>query len=299
MKKKREKLLKITPAALRQIPLPAWPHDADKADYGKLLLIAGSRRLPGAALLAARAALRCGVGTVRLATPKNIATALGIALPELMVIPLEETANGTIALAALDAIRTQFEPCDAVVLGPGLDEDDETADFIRALAPEISLPTLFDASAIVALAGRDSGAKLFPRVWTPHDTELEILADVKLEEIQDPSAFALQWAQDNKSTLVWKGAETLIASANHELWRNTAGTRGMGTAGSGDVLAGAIGALLAQGMVSAHASVWGVYAHTRAGETAAAELGDDGMMASDLCEKLAGAVKGLRAETES
>lgn len=298
MKKKHGKSFTVTPAALRQIPLPAWPRDASKADYGKLLLISGSRRLPGAALMAARAALRCGVGTVRLAAPQSIATALGVALPELMVIPLEETARGTVSPDALGTVQAQFGPCDAVVLGPGLDADDETDAFIRALAPEIPLPTLLDASAILALAGHESGATRYPRVWTPHGGELETLAEIKLDEIEDATAFALQWAQENSATLVWKGRETLIASQNHEIWCNTAGTRGMGTAGSGDVLAGAIGALLAQGLVPAHAAVWGVYAHARAGELAAAELGDDGMMASDLCERLAGALKGLRAQME-
>lgn len=297
--KKSKKSAEINARTLRRAPLPAWPADASKADYGKLLIVAGSRRLPGAALLAARAALRCGVGTVRLAAPASIAAALGMALPELMVIPLAETSNGTVARAALETVRAQFRPCDAVVLGPGLDEDEETADFIKALAPSIPLPTLLDASAIVALTKQDSGARKFPRVWTPHGGELETLAQIEMQDIENDEEFALQWARENASTLVWKGRETLIASPDDELWRNTAGTRGMGTAGSGDLLAGAIGAFLAQGLRPAHAAAWGVHAHARAGELAAKKQGDDGLIASDFCERLPQALKLLRAQTDS
>jgi hydroxyethylthiazole kinase-like uncharacterized protein yjeF len=294
----KKKSTEISAKSLRAIPLPDWPGSASKADYGKLLIIGGSRRLPGAALLAARAALRCGVGTVRLAAPESIAAHLGIALPELMIIPLAETTSGTVSRDALETIRAQFEQCDAVVLGPGLDENDETNEFIRALAPEIPLPTLLDASAILALAGHHSGAALFPRVWTPHGGELESLAKVKLDEIGDAETFALDWARDHGATLVWKGRETLVASPDGELWRNTAGTRGMGTAGSGDLLAGCIGALLAQGLKPSHAATWGVHAHARAGELSAKKLGDDGLMASDFCERLPHALKLLRAKTK-
>jgi NAD(P)H-hydrate epimerase len=218
-------------------------------------------------------------------------------MPELMVIPLEETTQGTVSTAALDTVRAQFGPCDAVVLGPGLDENDETTDFIREIAPEIPLPTLLDASAISALTGRKSGALHFPRVWTPHGGELQILANIKLDEIEDDEAFAISWAHENASTLVWKGRDTLIASPDGELWRNTAGTRGRGTAGSGDLLTGCIGALLAQGLEPPHAAAWGVYTHARAGELAAQERGDDGMMASDFCERLPHALKMLREQT--
>ncbi|HEX8550598.1 MAG TPA: NAD(P)H-hydrate dehydratase [Abditibacteriaceae bacterium] len=296
MKKKYRKAIEINENSLRQTPLPDWPDSASKADYGKLLIIGGSRRLPGAAILSARAALRCGVGTVRLAAPQSIATQIGIAVPELMVIPLAETERGTVSMEALDTVRAQFGPCDAVVFGPGLDSDEETDEFIRALAPEIPLPTLLDASAILALAGKQSGAQKFARVWTPHGGELETLADIKLDEVDDEEAFALEWAQKNASTLVWKGRDTLIVSPTGEIWRNTAGTRGMGTAGSGDVLTGAIGALLAQGMEPPHAAVWGVHTHARAGELGAKEQGDDGMMASDFLERLPHAVKMLRKE---
>ena len=252
----------------------------------------------GAAILAARAALRSGVGTVRVAAPGSVASFIGAACPELMIVPLEETSRGTVSLVALETVRAQFAPCDAVVFGPGLDADEETDTFIRRLAPEIPLPTLLDASAIIALAGHESGAENFARIWTPHGGELETLATTKLNEIPDANKFARDWSLNNSSTLVWKGRDTLIASPDGELWRNTAGTRGMGTAGSGDVLAGTIGAFVAQGLAPALAAVWGVHVHARAGEIAAKKLGDDGMMASDFLECLPHAIRNLRRKTK-
>lgn len=284
--------------ALRAMPLPQWNDESSKADYGKLLLIAGSRRLPGAALLCAKAALRSGCGTVRLAAPQSVATLLGIAVPELMIIPLPETEAGTIARTALPILQKQFASCDAAVLGPGIDADEETDELLRELAFEIPLPTVIDAQAIIALGDSESRAENAARVWTPHEGELEPFLGQKFSELGvSREEFAGSFASGKNSVLVFKGRETLIASPAGELWKNTAGTRGMGTAGSGDTLSGIIGALLAQGMNAAHAATWGVHIHAVAGEAAAKELGDDGMMASDFLERIPGAVRYLRKAT--
>ncbi len=138
---------------LRSHPLPDWSEETHKADRGKLLIIGGSRRIPGAMILAARAALRTGCGSVRVAAPQSVALAIGIAVPELMVIPLPETKAGTIALEASTLLAEQWSSCDAVVIGPGLDEDEETRVLLRRLALEAPLPAVLDASAITALGG--------------------------------------------------------------------------------------------------------------------------------------------------
>ena len=274
----------ITPALLRQIPLRQFEPDASKADYGKLLVIGGSARLPGAILLAARAALRMGCGTVRVAAPKSIATALGVACPELMVLPLSETTRGTIANGAAQVLAEQFQFCDAVVIGPGMDEDDETSRLARAFVEKCPLPTVVDASAIGAASSERTASFSGPRVVTPHAGEMKMLLNdfdpARGEEI------ARNWARERNAVLVLKGRATIIASPSGEGWRNTAGTRGLGTAGSGDVLAGAIGSLLAQGNSPELAAVYGVHLHALAGEDAARKRGDDGMLASDFLERL-------------
>jgi NAD(P)H-hydrate epimerase len=286
----------IAPELLRSMPLPEYADDANKADYGKLLVIAGSARLPGAAILAARAALRSGCGTVRVAAPRSVAIQIGVHVPELMVIPLPETDNGTIAAKAWDILEKQFAPCDAVVLGPGLDEDEQTADLSRRLIEESPLPTLVDAQALLAYAQNPTAGKAkAARVWTPH--EAEMLALLNQKTLKDSREItATQWAKEHQSTLVLKGKETLIAGGDGAIYKNTAGTRGLGTAGSGDVLAGIIGGLLAQGMDATHAAVYGVHIHALAGEAAEKDMGDDGMMARDFLERIPFVVRYLRKQ---
>lgn len=286
------------------MPLPHYAPDASKADHGKLLLIAGSARLPGAALLAAKAALRCGCGTVRVAAPQSVASQLAMHLPELMAIPLPETSHGTLSLQSLEGVFAQFAACDAVVVGPGLDEGVGVRQVCLRAISECPLPLLIDASALSALGEAEEDVSLSSdgaaRVLTPHPGEMKSLTPHDVPPESDPDAratLAQEWAQNHGATLVLKGRATLIAAPSGDIYRNTAGTRGMGTAGSGDVLAGIIGGFLAQGMNATHAAVWGVHAHALAGEHAAQQLGDDGLMASDFLERLPVVLRDLRLKT--
>jgi hydroxyethylthiazole kinase-like uncharacterized protein yjeF len=292
----------ISPDLLRGMPLPDYATDADKTDRGKLLVVAGSRRLPGGAILAARAALRVGCGTVRVAAPESVAVQIGIALPELMVLPLPETDRGTIALEALELLREQEEPCSAAVIGPGLDAHDETDELARRFVAETRLPLLVDARALLAV-GKHVPTARGARLYTPHAAEMHELSGEEVpEEGQDERAregLAIGWAREHDATLVLKGRETLIASPDGELYRNTAGTRGLGTAGSGDTLAGIIGSLLAQGLEPTRAAVWGVYLHAIAGEAVAEDLGEDGLLASDWVDRLPRALRILRPRTKA
>jgi NAD(P)H-hydrate epimerase len=259
--------------------------------------------LPGPAILAARAALRCGCGTVRVAAPESIATQIGVAVPELMMIPLPETSAGTASRQSYEVIEAQYEPCDAIVLGPGLDEHDETDEVARRVASETALPLLLDAQALLAMANNkklDFGASKAARILTPHPGELSSLLGRKVDELQSHrEKVAVSFARDYGVTLVFKGRETLVSAPDGTLLKNEAGTRGMGTAGSGDVLAGAIGGLLTQGMQAPHAAAWGVHLHALAGEAAQRELGDDGMMARDFLEMLPRVLRYMRGATEN
>ena len=286
---------KIDIELLKTLPLPDWADDANKGTKGKLLIIGGSRRIPGAAILAARAALRAGCGSVRVAAPESIALHIGLSVPELMVIPLPETAAGTIAFSALDLIAEQCKVCDAVVLGPGLDADDETDKFAREVVQMAPLPLVVDASAISALDASFE-AKESARVFTPHEKEFEALSGKTIVD-EERGQIALEWAMRAGATLALKGRETFIASPQGMVFCNEAGSRALGTAGSGDVLAGVIGSLLAQGLEPAHAAVWGVHLHALAGEAVAKDMGEDGVMARDFLERLPAVQKYLRRFT--
>lgn len=291
----------INSELLKSMPLPAYDDAANKSDYGKLLIIAGSRRLPGTAVLAARAALRAGCGTVRVAAPMSVAMHIGLALPELMVLPLPETVAGTIACSALALIEAQYEPCDAAIIGPGLDEDEETAELCRHITGSTPLPLLIDAQALTSLRkpkAAEYGTAAAPRVITPHPGEMGALSGRDVDDIESSrEATTHDFARKRGLTLVLKGRETLIGAPDGTMYRNTAGTRGLGTAGSGDVLAGIIGGLLAQKMDATHAAVWGVHMHALCGEAAAKDMGDDGLMAYDLIERLPNVQRYLRRLT--
>ncbi len=294
----------VTTELLKTLPLVEHGDDASKADRGKLLIVAGSPRLPGAAILAARAALRVGCGTVRVAAPASVATLIGIVVPELMVLPLPETSSGTPSLAALALLEEQYGSCDAAVVGPGMGEDEETDRLARRLVEEMPLPLVVDAQALLALAPMTPGHPLgapSPRILTPHAGEMAALSGMSVDAIEaDREGIASRFAGEWGTILLLKGRETLIVSSPSrdaeagDSYRNTAGTPGLGTAGSGDVLAGVIGGLLAQGNEPLAAAVWGVHLHALAGEAAAGDEGDDGMIASDIVDRLPRALRALR-----
>ena len=280
----------VDKALLATRPLPRHDGEAGKADRGKLLLVSGSVRLPGAAVLAARAALRVGCGTVRIAAPRSVAVAIGVAMPEAMVLPLPETETGSAAETALESLDGQHEACDAVTIGPGMDSHPETDRLAVRFVERSPLPAVVDASALLARgrAGHPRGAG--PRVLTPHAGEMAALTRRRPEQIHaEREAIAARSARDWGAVLVLKGARTLIAES--ELYLNPAGTPGLGTAGSGDVLAGVIGGLLARGAEPAVAALWGVHLHALAGEAAARRRGDDGMTASDVVDALPDAMR--------
>lgn len=279
---------------LKALPLPDWSDETHKAERGKLLLIGGSRRIPGAVILAARAALRCGCGTVRVAAPASVALHIGIAVPELMVIPLPETSAGTIASEAVELIVAQSKACDAIVLGPGLDANSETDEFAREIIEAAPLPLLIDAQALTALPG-DWKAGTRARILTPHDGEFETLSGETVGDNREK--LALEYAQKSGATLALKGHETIIATPDGEAYSNESATRALGTAGSGDVLAGIIGGLLAQGLDATRATIWGVYMHSEAGDALAKDGGEDGLMARDFIERLPAVQKYLRRQT--
>ena len=283
---------------LADLPLPEHEGGRGKAGRGKLLLVAGSAGLPGAAILAARAALRVGCGTVRVAAPRSVATAIGVAVPELMVVPLPEGDDGTAAESALETLEAQFQPCDAAVIGPGLGSGAGVGLLCVGFLATSPLPTVVDAGALLAWAEAGSPAGPAARILTPHVGEMATISELDPEEIgRDRVGVAARFARERGAVLALKGAETVVAGDG--LYLNTAGSPGLGTAGSGDVLAGVVGGLLARGASPTAAAAWGVHIHALAGEVAAARHGVDGMIASDVVDALRQAIRSLFEPTRN
>jgi NAD(P)H-hydrate epimerase len=267
--------------------LPSRPTNSNKGTFGTLLTIAGSLGMSGATMLAAESALRVGAGLSLLATPKSLITSLPPA--EVIYRPLAETPQQSIAKAAIKDLEPEIEKARAVILGPGLSTNEDTVAFVqeilgKCLADE-ERPCVIDADALNAIA---KDRKKFPDkaghyILTPHPKELSRLTNKSVEEIQRDRVKAAQEAAENFGCVViLKGSRTIVADPSGETFINTTGNAGMATAGAGDVLSGIIGGLLAQGLFPFDAAVAGVYIHGTAGDIAAQEIGEAGLVAGDI-----------------
>lgn len=257
-----------------------------KGTFGHLLVVAGGPGKVGAARLTCEAALRAGAGLVTLALPADTPLdSLASLRPEVMVerVPGEDGAFGP---ASLDALRRLLRRCSALALGPGLGTADGTVNLVRALLQELTIPCVVDADALNAMAGEIWPRAKAARVLTPHPGEASRLLGTRTAVLQqDRVKCAYQIAERTGSTAVLKGAGTVVADAD-AAWLNPSGNPGMATAGSGDVLTGVIGALLARGLGGSLAACAGVYWHGRAGDEAALVRGERGLFASDISESL-------------
>lgn len=268
--------------ALRRWPLPALSAEADKEERGRIVVVAGSREIVGAALLTSTAALRVGAGKLAIATGASVATALAIAMPEARVIGLPETAEGGFDPAGAPLLQRSLESAHAVVIGPGLMDRDATCGFVQALLPSLrGRAVLLDALAmdVVPRLGRLPE----PMLLTPHAGETAHLTGASKEEVlDDPAGAAREAAARWNAFVAVKGPMTVIASPSGELWSHEGGNCGLATSGSGDTLAGAIGGLCARGATLAQACAWGVVLHARAGDRLARRMGPVGYLAREL-----------------
>jgi ADP-dependent NAD(P)H-hydrate dehydratase / NAD(P)H-hydrate epimerase len=277
--------------------LPRRAPDIHKYEAGRLLLIAGSDAYRGAALLAAEAALRGGCGMVYLAVPEGIRAEVSVALREAVTIALPQTAAGTIARDAARVLEEYRDKVDAIAIGPGLGRNDETDAFVREFVARTTRPTILDADGLMAFPGHaDELARAnAPIVITPHGGELKRL--VGKTEAGSAVGYVVETteiAQRLGVTLVRKGAPTVIASGG-SVWINSSGSSALATVGTGDVLAGLLGSLLAQGASPGDASCVACFLHGRAGELAAVEKGVRGVIAGDLMPLLGPAMRSLEA----
>ena len=267
--------------------LPPRPADSHKGDFGRLAIVAGSRGKAGAAILAARGALRAGAGLVTVFCPGSIEASIVSGLPEAMTRALLEK-DGAIAEGASEVALEALEDFDAAVAGPGLGTAPGTVLFLeRLLAAKV--PLVCDADALNAFAGR---SRAFARrsaatVLTPHPGEAARLLASSGAAVQEDRQGALtKLARATRSVVLLKGAASLTLGPSGRVTVNPTGTPLMSTAGSGDVLAGAIGAFLAAGLPAERAAIAGAYLHGSAGERLSESLGDAGLLARELADAL-------------
>ncbi|HEX9938862.1 MAG TPA: NAD(P)H-hydrate dehydratase [Longimicrobium sp.] len=280
----------LTPAVLRGIPLPEPDQRGSKEERGRILVAGGERENPGALLLAGTAALRSGAGKLRIATVESIAIALGIAIPEARVFALAETKEGAIAPSAGSEVVRLAGGVDAVVLGPGMIDEASATALTRTLLAAVDGPALaLDAGCFAYLAANpDALLRLEGRaVITPHAGEMAKIVGVERGEVErDPLATARRAADELGVVVALKGPDTFIASPEGEAYRYTGGSVGLATSGSGDVLAGIVGGLLARGADPLRAAAWAVYLHGEAGNALAAATGGIGYLARELGDEI-------------
>lgn len=282
----------VDTSLLRSWPLPVPSNDADKEDRGHVLVLGGSREMPGAVILAATAALRAGAGKLTIATGRSVAQLVALAIPESRVLGLAENDAGGFTVEAVAALDPLADKISAILIGPGMRDEAATARLVHALLPRLDgsdTKVLLDAEAMGAVLHPPAGNPPFrfgvPVLLTPHAGEMAHLTGSAKDEIgAAPDRHALDAAQRWNAIVALKGARTVIAAPGGERWQHEGGNVGLATSGSGDVLAGVIAGLAARGAGLAQAAAWGIALHARAGERLAERFGRLGYLARELCD---------------
>lgn len=281
------------------VAMPERNPAGHKGTFGNALFVAGAPTYLGAPILAAMSYLKSGGGYSRLACPVSMVPHLAQKAGEVVMVPMAETDSGAIALSNLDQLLTLAEKMDWVVVGPGLSLDLETADLTVELAAKLDVPLLIDGDGITAISNQLEllRHRKAPTILTPHPGEMSRLAKVSIAEIKkDPITILQQLCADLNAIVVLKGAHSMIGLPDGSIFINLTGNSGMGTAGSGDVLTGAIAAMSGLGLSVEEAVRQGVLLHGLAGDLAAEKIGEDGIVAQDILEHLPVALKLSRGE---
>jgi hydroxyethylthiazole kinase-like uncharacterized protein yjeF len=283
-------MVDLTADLLRKMPLPD-PENGDKQARGNVLIVAGAREVPGAALLAGTGALRAGAGRLQIATSESNASALAVAIPEALVRGLPNALAGTFGPQAITSLEPLLEQADSILIGPGLNDSEELAELVAKVLevarPELTL--IFDAGAIKRLRTVKELLNLYAGkiIITPHAGEMAGLMAIERNEVEkDPTLVAESAAKVLKSVVALKGARTFIASPVDRTVVCRAGNVGLATSGSGDVLAGVISGLAARGAGPFEAACWGVYLHAEAGDRLAERVGPLGFLAREILDEI-------------
>jgi hydroxyethylthiazole kinase-like uncharacterized protein yjeF len=271
-------------AALRDRPLPPVIN-GDKETKGRILIIGGSREVPGASILAATAAMRAGAGKLRIATVATVSTQVGVAMPEAMVVGMVEDEEGGFATSAVEELAEQAAKVDAVVAGPGMSKGDACTRIARMLLNSDAAIAL-DAALLHAMRPLAKDRPI-PPILLPHAGELASLLDCDEDEIErDPVGCGLRAAERYRSIVLVKGVISHVVTPAGEAWMYNGGAPGLGVSGSGDVLAGIVGGLLARGAEPLNALLWSVWLHGEAGSALASKVGPIGFLARQIPDEV-------------
>lgn len=272
-------------SALKSHTLPPVV-DGDKETKGRILILAGSRDVPGAALLAATAAMRAGAGKLRIATVESVAPQLGLAMPEAMVVGLPEDNDGGFAASAVEAIKKQAQSADAIVGGPGM-SNGEVCDRIASALLKAEAALALDAALLHSVQPLTPEERATPPVLLPHAGELSSLLDCEEEDIErEPIRCGVRAAELYRSVVLVKGVTSHVVTPSGEAWTYDGGAPGLGVSGSGDVLAGIVGGLLARGAEPLNALLWSVWLHGEAGAKLAKKIGPIGFLAREIADEI-------------
>ena len=265
------------------------PNDSNKGTLGSLLCICGSYGMAGAAIMAGKAALRCGIGLLKIAVPKSIYPVCATNILESVYYPLEETSNGVISSKNTDFLLEMCEKSSAVVIGCGLSVCDDTKNLVQSVIINCKKPLVIDADALNCICNKPeilTNLKA-PAIITPHPGEMARLLHSTPKTVNSSREnTAIDFAKKFGVVTVLKGAGTIIASPDGEVYINHTGNSGMATGGSGDVLSGIIGSLLAQGAAPINAAAAGVFLHGTIGDLAAEKLGKISMLPTDMIDMI-------------
>ncbi|MDD3265236.1 MAG: NAD(P)H-hydrate dehydratase [Dehalococcoidales bacterium] len=285
--------------------IPRRPANAHKGTSGKLMVIAGSANYPGAALLSSAGAARSGAGLVTLAVPRSLQATVVSNLPEVTYIPLEESSPGNVSKQAGKKIIQNMEGYNAILLGCGLGQTQESSELVKSVlnqAKKSNTSVVLDADALNLLAASSEWAETLPSrcILTPHPGEMERLSGLSVSQVQSERIeISRKKAAEWNQVVVLKGAYTVISSPDGRTMVNNCLNPALASAGTGDVLAGIIAGLLAQGLEVFEAGWLGVYLHSLAGIEASRERGPQGVLASDLLPLLPGVIKSLARASET
>ncbi|HYW05557.1 MAG TPA: NAD(P)H-hydrate dehydratase [Longimicrobium sp.] len=280
---------KISSARLRRLPLPPLDPGSDKDARGQILVVGGCPENPGGLILAGEAALRAGAGKLQLATVDSVAGVVAVAVPEARVFGFPGRSDG-IHEGASTAIAGRAERVDALLIGPGLVDEDSAAALTRGIVGRVNGPAVvLDAGGLAVLRDHPRALEHLGgrAVLTPHAGEMAQLLGMGRDAVEDdPEAAAQHAAEQFGAVVALKGPATVIAAPDGSAFRYEGGSVGLGTSGSGDVLAGLVAGLLAGGAEAVRAAAWGVFLHGEAGNELARRFGAVGFLARELAREV-------------
>lgn len=273
----------LTRAELKRHPLPPVA-EGDKNSHGKLLVIAGTRDIPGPAMITANAAMRAGAGKITIATVSSVAPQLGMAVPEAMIVAMAEGRDGGFARSSIARLAELADDCDAVVAGPGMSPT-PVATQLAARLCGVGAPLALDAALLHGLAPAARAAREArpDSILLPHSGEMASLIGCSEEEAEtNPLDCGREAARRYDAIVLAKGVESHVVTPDGSAWKYAGGGPGLGISGSGDTLAGILGGLLARGTSPLNALLWAVWLHGEAGRILSKKVGPVGFLAREI-----------------